>query len=727
MSSEEIYFPYYKPTDVSHPNKVLYTDNMGSNYDIIITGPNGMVNLNEKGVLDYNYSSDEYINDYIYSVSVTNGFKYNSTYVTSNKFQTLSEFSSIADTIARQINIDNFNYDTIFGLTVANPSVIDYNYYSAENETNVFSMSQSITNKEITKIGPKLFLYTTSTTGNKNDYVNGIMNATLTTSDNINIFSSDADSSNVNNILSYNGKTLASLDGISVVNINDTAILYDLEVHWPYKIQYNDDQYYHMLTNGRKTALLTLPYETSTSDTYYLLDVRSLNNNQVYNYKKLDEIVENNYYYIVSYFDTRPTIKNKNTISFSSKSSSLFDENNIQFMPLVYFYPQMVYLLHDESNASNIASCNPVSFTTTTGHTLISPGTYNGVEVNKSNYGLNPLQLTWDKNLTITTTLNYTCANMVNLSDTLTGWNYLNQNLDSTKDIISRPNMPYINVGLLIYIPTTDEPYIQSNNQLNSNNHFIRFYNWLSEFGWDNFWDFVDDNASNRVSMADQFTNIYNTINVASSNQDSFDSTFVSLSTPACLNFNINQNTVSSSESYNDHLDVSNIDFNNNVNFLDLNVNNTSDTNVRDVIKCVTVMSVPINNALNTTHTVSDTFTFRLDKQNSAILGDYYYIIGTYIYLTKGVQATLSLQNKHYLGFSPSTNILGLNLFQEQIGSQIIYNYPKKCINSFLTDTSNPFINTYLDSRNVYRNSLMKDMFITPSLFMTINESVGDI
>lgn len=722
MSSEEIHFPYYKPSDVAHPNKVLYTENMGSNYDLLITSPNGLINLNQKGIFNNDYSSSsDYINDYIYSVSVTNGFKYNSIYINQN--QTLSAFTSIPDTIARQINIDDFDYDTIFGLTMANPAVIDYNYYSTTGSANVFNIQHEITNIEKTKIGPKLFLYTKGDDGKLNDYKTGVMNASLVGGVMLKeAFNTDENNSNFNYISTYNSKIL-SFNGLNA-RINENTPLNELENVWPYKIQYNNNQYYHMLTNGKKTALLTLPYETSTNDTYYLLNAKTTaNSGQVYNYKKLDEIVENNYYYIVSYFDTRPTIRNNNTISFSSNSSSLFDENIIQFMPLVQFYPQMVNFLHN-SEASNIASCNPVSFTTTRGHILINNGNYdldgNSVNITDNN-GLNPLPLTWDKNLTITTTLNYTCANMVNLSETLTGWNYLNQNLDNSKTIISRPNMPYINVGLLVYIPTTDKPYINSGNILNTDNHFVRFINWLNQFGWGQFWNFINSNGE--IIMSSEFTGIYNSINNAANNVDNV---FQSFSTPACLCFNPDQTKYG--YYYNDHIALDTQP----VNFLDIDYTNTPLPNtVRDIIKCVTVMSIPIDNALNTTHTVSDTFTFRLKKQNSPILGDYYYIIGTYIYITKGVPLGTSLKNKHYLGFSPSTNILNKEQFMDDSfgtgpGNKL-YNYPFKCLPSFLTDTSNPFVNTYIDSNQQDRNSLMKDMFVTPSLFMTINESVGDI
>ena len=110
-------------------------------------------------------------------------------------------------------------------------------------------------------------------------------------------------------------------------------------------------------------------------------------------------------------------------------------------------------------------------------------------------------------------------------------------------------------------------------------------------------------------------------------------------------------------------------------------------------------------------------------------LADRYYIIGTYMYITRSLPTSDIKNNPHYIGFAPSTNIANMNLLSDTGSDSVnkLYNYPASISSSFVTDTSNPLSNSYIKGDNSMINPIMKDMFATPSLFMTINESVNNI
>jgi len=88
--------------------------------------------------------------------------------------------------------------------------------------------------------------------GNINN--SSLLNSTTT----ISTFPTDTDTGTYNYISNYIGQTL-SWNNLSC-KINNTTTLYELENAWPYKIQYKANQWYQVLTNGQKSALLTLPY-----------------------------------------------------------------------------------------------------------------------------------------------------------------------------------------------------------------------------------------------------------------------------------------------------------------------------------------------------------------------------------------------------------------------------------------------------------------------------------
>lgn len=773
MSSEQIYYTYYSPTDWKHPNKVKYTENLSNAGDLLITSSSGFENLNARDVIARDELTSSWgagiqkQNDFNYNVSVTNGFKFNSSMV--NNIQVVSASSNIANTIAKQITIDDFDYDTIFGLTRANPNVIDYNWYKGEKgnkKQNIFGGGESITNKETTRIGPKLFLYK----GTSNDYQIG--NITTTIENNVPIdngaYGTVINDGTYNNILKYKGQTI-EWNGTSV-GITNTTTFYKAEEAWPYKIQYNPNQWYHILTNGQKSALLTLPYWDPTltditvndPERYYVLSVRNdgtPSKNPIYSYYKLDKIVENNYYYITSFFDTRPTIIDNNQLLFNSNSSSLFKENTIQVLPLISYNYDTFYILHDATIASGVASCVPLAYTTSREPT--SPFVNGNIEVDnttyaKNNFGLNPIEIKYEKNITITTTINYTIANMTNLSNILTGWNYLRKNFLNPEDngynnmhntITARANLPYINAGIIIYIPTNGIEYTSDaangKTKLNDNSVFIRFRNWLEAFGFGNFYSETTKqkgggNSAPTPIFDEKFQNIYHTIltnsNILStvpamtqSDTDTDTNFFYKLSTPAFINFNANSDYVFPDYVYWDDFTADKLKYD----FLNLHNN----TDIKDTIKFVNTLCMPINNALNTTHTATDNFTFRLKKINKST--DYFYIIGIYFYITKGVPYNTLQEYPHYLGFSPSTNIAPSQLMtRDKSSGDYQYNgylYPYKTINSFLCDSSN-YTNSFNGTNFPYgtgnvkdQNALMKDTFITPSIYMTINESVGDV
>lgn len=783
MSSEQIYYTYYSPTDWQHLNKVKYTENLSNAGDLLVTSSSGFENLNARDVIARDEDTSSWgagiqkQNDFNYNVSVTNGFKFNSAMV--NNIQVVSATSNIANTIAKQITIDDFDYDTIFGLTRADPSVIDTNYYT-EGKTVFTDYERSLTNKETTRIGPRLFIYS-----GKNFLNNETVSSTL-----------NIDSFSANYISKYVGKTVKC--GGKSESISLTTKLKDIETAWPYKIQYNANQWYHILTNGQKSALLTLPYWDQSLNTgtennterYYILNVtKSKNGDPIYSYYKLDKIVENNYYYIVSYFDTRPTIKNKEKILFDSSNTSLFNENAIQIMPLQQYDYKANMILHDNNNSSLIASCLPISFTTAKEPPKHIISSFYSLEDPKrlilNDYGLRPIAIKYEKNITITTTLNYTIANMTNLSNILTGWNYIHQNFDSNKDLFTRGNLPYINAGILVYIPTNDESFQPiRENKLNYRNRFVRFIKWLESFNFEYekepnpevtedpnkmFWDNI---TSNEGGMPVIYTNKHlNDIYEYIGKKKSVFSNTGMLSTPAFINFCNPQ--VKEGNNYiiaNDHIIplssadtytvIGNtkdpIESNDPIatNFCDITSNNselneTSYTSTgSDAIKFINTLSVPVNNALNTTHTAVDTYTFRLSKTEFKVPNpknkeeflnvyntDYFYIIGTYIYITKNIPAEEALKNPHYLGFSPSTNVTTKSI---NGGDGLTYTtpstFPIKSLNAFMSDAAAPFANLYNNDLGTGKGdtkggtyALMKDIFVTPSLYMTLNESVGDV
>ena len=94
MSSEQIYYTYYSPTDWQHPNKVKYTENLSNAGDLLVTSSSGFENLNARDVIardDITSSWGAGIqkqNDFNYNVFVTNGFKFNSSMV--NNIQVVS-------------------------------------------------------------------------------------------------------------------------------------------------------------------------------------------------------------------------------------------------------------------------------------------------------------------------------------------------------------------------------------------------------------------------------------------------------------------------------------------------------------------------------------------------------------------------------------------------------------------------------------------------------------
>ena len=791
MSSEQIYYTYYSPTDWQHHNKVKYTENLSNAGDLLVTSSSGFENLNARDVITSSWGDGiQKQNDFNYNVSVTNGFKFNYSMV--NNIQVVSASSNIANTIAKQITIDDFDYDTIFGLTRADPSVIDTNYYTEGKSVFTGNYEQILTNKETTRIGPRLFIYT----GNDN-----LNDATVGSTSNSKLFSA-------NYISKYVGKTVKC--GGKSESISLTTKLKDIETAWPYKIQYNANQWYHILTNGQKSALLTLPYWDQSLNTgtennterYYILNVTKGDDGvPIYSYYKLDKIVENNYYYIVSYFDTRPTIKDKDNIVFDSNSTSLFNENVIQIMPLQQYDYLTNVILHDNDASSAIASCLPLSFTTAksnikhiidSGNYIISGDPEDTTRPSEvlNNFGLNPIAIKYEKNITITTTLNYTIANMTNLSNILTGWNYLHKDFQSTENLYTRGNLPYINAGILVYIPTNRNMYQPvvndpkgNNKLLNYRNRFVRYVHWLESFKFgyiinkdtnattDKFWNNITGeniyNGTTQTAYVCSNSNINYIYKSIEDNNGNFSGQ--NLSTPAFIRFcdATDDSSGVKIEQPNDHitaLDSNAVILSNYTTIQYVNSNNpaatnfcdiTTDNNLlkessytttgSDVIKFINTLSVPINNALNTTHTAVDTYTFRLSKtefniaerqeneKGPIINTDYFYIIGTYIYITKNLPANESLQNPHYLGFSPSTNITTKQMNGgDPNNHENLSTFPIKSLNAFMSDSATPFANLYNNTINDGQTkggtyALMKDIFVTPSLYMTLNESVGDV
>lgn len=1015
--SNLMYIPYYMP-DVNF-NKVLYSNNIVKNGSILISDPgDGIIDLNQKYI-------DNFTNDYVYTPNVQSTvWNMNNTFVNNNLQYYFNGTKSNTQQSTRlgQTGIKNFNYNIIFGLTQADTSVIDWNYYGTGGITG----GVTLTDRIYSKLGPKLFLVNNGNYTDGTVDASGIADYTVTNAPN-----SINNAAILNNI---NGMTVTPVDpSLSTITINDNTTLSSIYEVWPYKVQYNDNQYYSILTNGMNEALLALPKVNITTATQYLLTTK-LNSSTLdpeYSYTDLGDIIQNNYHYIVSYFDTRPTVNKNSSLNFSSLTSSLFNENLVQFMPLTNFNASTCKIVHANNTNSIIASCIPVAWTTT--QPLAFPNT-----PLEDLGALSPIRLEWGKNITIQTEVNYTCANMKNLSEILTGWNYYGNNFSpasSTNTNTTRMNVPYINCGLVLYVPNANKPaynnvyeglirvpdqsackiycninetertivsyYVKINGQniplavtpdannnylptvkslngignnqylaeyettivdlngifykidlyqknrisdniyfkdiptiINSNftaiitltnnitvpcnaestdtniynisfnlagqlqnmtystnssdniitvgyyhynvnvnnintdptvtitmhkdadteltttvidsvntitftdssltainwyttqsdrnivsgtssiqkqtynipiycsyvnsyfdqvdvflyymnnetyvfnnpttsysnviplsvlsnssndnavyyyivsspsttaipyviNNFCKYKNWLQSFLPNNvkFWNEISNYGDNNDILSNEIlenyiTNIYNNAvnhvnGVVNSNTETTSSIQYVLSSMCCLPFDYIP-TSPIQKMYNNHLFTStNEVITTTNNFLDVVYNFTGQQELTinsqpsDIVKLVNVLSVPITNALNTTHTATDTMTFRFEKPSSppGVL-DYYYIIGIYIYITKGLDNNIAVENPHYIGFSPSTNIINTEIMANSDKS---YNgLPQSLGVSMVKNTTNLYENDYQTS------ILMKDYLVTPSVFMSINESTGN-
>lgn len=734
--STNLYFPYYNP-DI-HFNKVKYTSNFNSIGDLLLTNyDNGLIEL-----------TGTYHNDYRYFVNThTNGmWVYDNLHLANNNDTgtiVLSSVNTINRTTTDKLSANNLNINTIFGLTTADPSVIDYNWYSGANGYNIFSTPQELTDVEQTKLGYKLFTYSAVT--DVNNYKTGNIESTINTGYKVSSLNNDLTKGTYSILKTGSITQIIDINGNSV-NVNNNQTLYNLEEAWPYKVQYNSSQWYHILTNGTEDALLTLPYE-NTAGTYQYLFTKTCNgNNQnnTYKYTPLGDIVKNDYYYICSYFDTRATTKT--TTNVPSISTSIFNENTIQFLPLTSINVTggntFIKYLHgsgDDGYSSLVASCIPVAFTTATSTKFSFYNNDGSIgEENGDIYQyINPIGLEWGKNITVNTSFNYTCANMTNLADILTGWQYLPQNFTGDTNLM-RGNLPYINVGLVIFVPTNTSQYTYDKEieitKYSDLSAFTRYIQWLNSFGFtDNdtskpFWYL--NNIINPSTVNTYINSIYGRIdqwtNQSQWNDVNNGDLYKILSTPAALNY-MYTNSPTGDNAYNDHYNVNytNADgaYKDLNNFLGIGNNKEyiGLADNADGIKLINVLSVPITNALNTTHTATDSMTFRFEKPDiDEIIGDYYYIVGLYIYLTKNLPSDKAAANPHYLGFAPSTNITNETLLTPGlVNNNTLYNYPVKCVPAIIKDPKN------LNTTDYGSSTLMKDAFITPSIFMVINESVG--
>lgn len=1013
-TSNLMYLPYYMP-DVSF-NKVKYSNNLIKNGSILITDPdNGITDMNQKflGNFKNDYTYQPVVQSTIFNIGFVQNNNNNITFF--NGFtQNITESTKL-----NQNSIQNFNYNTIFGLTKADKTVIDWNYFGSNRK--------ELTDAIYSRLGPKLFYYLNGdyTTGNFSIGNLGTVNSPL----------------NINNatiLKNLSGLTIYPVDpNLQPIKIEGNTPINSINNIWPYKVQQKDTQYYSILTNGKNEALLALPTVELNTPTQYLLTTKfnDTTMKNEYSYTDLGDIIQNNYHYIVSYFDTRPTRSNRNDITFNSLISSIFNENLVQFMPLAHFTSDICDSMHNPT-ASNYASCLPIAWTTTQPHTF--PYT------TKQSLGdICPIRLEWGKNITITTEINYTCANMINLSNILSGWNYndktweIKNQFDTT---VSRANVPYINAGLVLYVPNTyyndydthykgnlyidstgtnyatskifinldnnDIPinyyiniagvnvnlnipldsslkYLPSStteitdngskyyciwytqtidingifynitlvndnsvssiwkqtdifNKVNTINKYFKVYVTLSTsvtksinyvyddtnkkytfvfnignniftiikpkseitqvndqsigsisnglYTYDitinnykqgksgkcdvtitlkndvnNYTTIIPASKSIKVIYSKKNNNDSATLNefyetcinsysqtiarnisykqffIQSSNKNTYvttlnnksdifvtiandigfnnnvsftstsDSTNVcyyiylanesekkegektppttsgtmnnfgkfknwlksfiggfwsniitedvgryiskiydytnepdtddllkyqfNLSTPCCLPFDT-LSTSSNVQNYDNHFITSNnngttavgkdqteayiYDANNFLGYISKDNINTS----QDLVKLVNVFSVPITNALNTTHTATDTMTFRFEKPTLPGTTDYYYIIGIYLYLTKGIPLTTLNNYPHYIGFSPSTNILDTSILQNDStnggGVPVLLN------SSFVKNTTDLYNDNYTNS------ILMKDYLTTPSIFMSINESTGN-
>lgn len=429
--SNLMYLPYYMP-DVSF-NKVKYSNNLIKNGSILITDPdNGITDMNQKflGNFKNDYTYQPVVQSTIFNIGFVQNNNNNITFF--NGFtQNITESTKL-----NQNSIQNFNYNTIFGLTKADKTVIDWNYFGSNRE--------ELTDAIYSRLGPKLFYYLNGdyTTGN---FSIGNLGTVTNPSSNI---------TNRENLKNLSGLTIYPVDpNLQPIEIKGTTQINSINNIWPYKVQQKDTQYYSILTNGKNEALLALPTVELNTPTQYLLTTKfnDTTMKNEYSYTDLGDIIQNNYHYIVSYFDTRPTRSNTNNITFNSLISSIFNENLVQFMPLAHFTSNTCSAVHYVSSASNYASCLPIAWTTTQPHTF--PYT------TKQSLGdICPIRLEWGKNITITTEINYTCANMINLSNILSGWNYNDSNWKVVNQLgnnASRANVPYINAGLVLYVPNT--------------------------------------------------------------------------------------------------------------------------------------------------------------------------------------------------------------------------------------------------------------------------------
>lgn len=1017
-TSNLMYLPYYMP-DVSF-NKVKYSNNLIKNGSILITDPdNGITDMNQKflGNFKNDYTYQPVVQSTIFNIGFVQNNNNNITFF--NGFtQNITESTKL-----NQNSIQNFNYNTIFGLTKADKTVIDWNYFGQDRK--------ELTDAIYSRLGPKLFYYNTG------DYTTGNFSI-----GNLGTVNSPSNINNATILKNLSGLTIYPVDpNLQPIKIDGTTQINSINNIWPYKVQQKDTQYYSILTNGKNEALLALPTVELNTPTQYLLTTKfnDTTMKNEYSYTDLGDIIQNNYHYIVSYFDTRPTRSNRNDITFNSLISSIFNENLVQFMPLAHFTSNVCFNIHNGGRGSNYASCLPIAWTTTQPHTF--PYT-----TKESLGNICPIRLEWGKNITITTEINYTCANMINLSNILSGWNYndntwkVKNHLDNT---VSRANVPYINAGLVLYVPNfnynnydthyvgnlyinannsdslpkskifinlnndiptnyyiniagtnvdlnipldsdskylptvnkyeisstycicymqtadingvfynitfvnynpissvynktkifndTDKineyfkayvtlsksvtksiSYIYNNNkytfvfnignniitkefivtatntivnksvtfsnvtiglykykvtitnineghsdnctvtielnndfyyysdktndnitvnvidfsvnnnnvdeqsfyrscsninsndfkinksmkykqyfisssdndtyvttlnnisniavsfvgnattatnntirlttyyntsynytitlqkengnltQVNGNNLFGKFKNWLNDFGLTNFWENINiykgDNTLNSEEIKNYLNSIYKNYSIdPPRDPNNFLEYQFNFSTPCCLPFD----TIATSnniKNYNNHFITSNnqgtiattnnhayvYPNNNFLGFVGKNIISTS----QDLVKLVNVFSVPITNALNTTHTATDTMTFRFEKPSLPGTTDYYYIIGIYLYLTKGIPLDTLNSYPHYIGFSPSTNILEPTILQGGDGGG--GGVPVLLNSSFVKNTTNLYNDNYTNS------ILMKDYLTTPSIFMSINESTGN-
>lgn len=951
-TSNLMYLPYYMP-DVSF-NKVKYSNNLLKNGSILITDPvDGIIDINQKFL-------GQFKNDYIYQPNIQST-SWNIARQNVNNEQLIyfngSSNNVTQSTKVNQNSIQNFNYNTIFGLTQADQSVIDWNYYNT-------TTNNKLSDAEFSRLGPKLFLYNIPANNYKTGNVtlwDGYNNTTINTTTVGNLSISQT-------LIGMNISPVdPSKDNLIISNTTGISSINDI---WPYKVQPKDTQYYNILTNGYNEALLALPKVETTTRNQYLLTtkINAQTNRQEYSYTDLGDIIQNNYHYIVSYFDTRPTVY-KNNYNFQSTISSLFLENLIQFFPIANFNYSICEMVHG-NQSSMIASCLPFAWTTT------PQTTFPNASIDDMN-SICPIQLEWGKNITVTTELNYTCANMVNLSNILTGWNYYGPNFSNPTQGnpgLSRINAPYVNIGLVLYVPNENTRFysntykglintcnstnvivqydnnripvnyyveimgnqvildinlnsnakylplitgfnngvplfngnnsityyelngklyqiaffqtdkftynevtidnlqytinryfkaivtttnsiplnIQTNgngnvkifsfggnnysldigdnnfvyngyqykiindnsvsaveavvvgggsfqescvkgswptsvttdNQYNNNltlntggsltitnysnipfyynntgsgnncigsfgneeiifekpntgntitgtirglsytittsstttgstNKFAKYVSWLKSFfndknPWADLRNKEFSNISNSLEIYDiieQYTKNYPTTSTSSQIQ------YIA-SCPCCLPFEVSEN--SPSRMYQSgYFDGSNA--NDNYDFLNLKKVNSSSG---DLIKLVSTYSVPITNALNTTHNSVDTMTFRFEKPNVDGVTDYYYIIGLYMYITKGQPVEDIGSNPHFIGFSPSTNILNTGVLINN--DYTIYGIPRIIDNNYVKNTTNLYNDNYQNS------ILMKDWLTTPSIFMSINESTGN-